>query len=129
VTQLVLVVDDEADVEVLLRQQFRRDLRAGRFVMDFAASAAQALTRIADTGEQTLILIFSDINMPGMTGLDMLPEMRARRPDVPVIMITAYGDAETHRTALDRGAEGMLTKPIDLSQLRQAIEARLGPAA
>lgn len=127
-TLLVLVVDDEADVEVLFRQQFRRDLRARRFAMDFAASAAQALTRVADTGEQTLILIFSDINMPGMNGLDMLPEMRARRPDVPVIMITAYGDAETRRTALDRGAEGLLTKPIDFGQLRQVVETRLGPA-
>ncbi|WVT73892.1 response regulator [Sinorhizobium chiapasense] len=127
-TLLVLVVDDEADVEVLFRQQFRRDLRARRFVMDFAASAAQALTRVVDTGEQTLILIFSDINMPGMNGLDMLPEMRARRPDVPVIMITAYGDPETCRTALDRGAEGLLTKPIDFVQLRQVIETRLGPA-
>jgi CheY-like chemotaxis protein len=128
VTLLVLVVDDEADVEALFRQQFRRDLRARRFVMDFAASAAQALTRVASTGEQMLILIFSDINMPGMNGLDMLPEMRARRPDVPVIMITAYGDAETRRTALDRGAEGLLTKPIDFAQLRQVIETRLGPA-
>jgi CheY-like chemotaxis protein len=123
-----LVVDDEADVEGLFRQQFRRDLRARRFAMDFAASAALALTRVADTGEQTLILILSDINMPGMNGLDMLPEMRARRPDVPVIMITAYGDAETRRTALDRGAEGLLTKPIDFGQLRQVVETRLGPA-
>ena len=128
-TVLVLVVDDEEDVEVLFRQQFRRDLRARRFGMDFAASAAQALTRIADTGEQTLILILSDINMPGMNGLDMLPEMRARRPDVPVIMITAYGDVETRKTALDRGAEGLLTKPIDFGLLRQVIEARLGQAA
>jgi CheY-like chemotaxis protein len=123
-----LVVDDEADVEGLFRQQFRRDLRARRFAMDFAASAALALTRVADTGEQTLILILSDINMPGMNGLDMLPEMRARRPDVPVIMITAYGDAETRRTALDRGAEGLLTKPIDFGQLRKVVETRLGPA-
>ncbi|MCA1369946.1 response regulator [Bradyrhizobium sp. BRP14] len=127
-TVLVLVVDDEADVEVLFRQQFRRDLHARRFVMDFAASATQALTRISDTGEQTLILILSDINMPGMNGLDMLPEVRARRPNVPVIMITAYGDAETRKTALDRGAEGLLTKPIDFGQLRQVIETRLGPA-
>ena len=127
-TLLVLVVDDEADVEALFRQRFRRDLRARRFAMDFAASAAQALARVADTGEQTLILIFSDINMPGMNGLDMLPEMRARRPDVPVIMITAYGDAETRKTALDRGAEGLLTKPIDFGQLRLVVETRLGPA-
>lgn len=128
-TVLVLVVDDEADVEDLFRQQFRRDLRTRRFMMDFVASAAQALTRIVDTGEHRLVLIFSDINMPGMSGLDMLPEMRARRPDVPVIMISAYGDAGTRGTALDRGAEGLLTKPIDFGQLRQVIDARLGPAA
>jgi len=128
-TILVLVVDDEPDLEVLFRQQFRRDIRSQRFEMEFAGSAAQALTRISDTGEQTLILILSDINMPGMSGLEMLPEVRARRPDVPVIMITAYGDAETRKTALERGAEGLLTKPIDFGQLRQEIEARLEQAA
>jgi len=127
-TVLVLVVDDEEDIEVLFRQQFRRDLRAQRFAMDFAGSAAQALTRISDTGERTLILIFSDVNMPGMSGLDMLPEVRARRPDVPVVMITAYGDAETRKVAMDRGAEGLLTKPIDFGQLRQVIEMRLEQA-
>ncbi|QOZ06881.1 response regulator [Bradyrhizobium sp. CCBAU 51765] len=124
-TVSVLVVDDEPDLEVLFRQQFRRELRAQRFVMDFAGSAAQALNRISDTGEQTLILILSDVNMPGMNGLEMLPELRARRPDVPVIMITAYGDAETRKTALERGAQALLTKPIDFDQVRQAIEARL----
>ncbi|WP_342738493.1 response regulator [Bradyrhizobium sp. B117] len=124
-TVSVLVVDDEPDLEVLFRQQFRRELRAQRFVMDFAGSAAQALNRISDTGEQTLILILSDVNMPGMNGLEMLPELRARRPDVPVIMITAYGDAETRKTALERGAQALLTKPIDFGQVRQAIEARL----
>ncbi|MGY4156280.1 CheY-like chemotaxis protein [Bradyrhizobium sp. USDA 4461] len=128
-TVSVLVVDDEPDLEVLFRQQFRRELRARRFVMDFAGSAAQALNRISDTGEQTLILILSDINMPGMSGLEMLPELRARRPDVPVIMITAYGDAETRKTALERGAQALLTKPIDFGQVRQAIQARLEQAA
>ena len=128
-TVSVLVVDDEPDLEVLFRQQFRRELRARRFVMDFAGSAAQALNRISDTGEQTLILILSDINMPGMSGLEMLPELRARRPDVPVIMITAYGDAETRKTALERGAQALLTKPIDFGQVRQGIEARLEHAA
>ena len=128
-TVSVLVVDDEPDLEVLFRQQFRRELRARRFVMDFAGSAAQALNRISDTGEQTLILILSDINMPGMSGLEMLPEVRAKRPDVPVIMITAYGDAETRRKAIERGAEGLLTKPIDFAQLRQEIDTRLGQAA
>ena len=126
---LVLVVDDEPDVEALFRQQFRRDLRAERFIMDFASSAPDALARVGDTREHSLILILSDINMPGMSGLDMLPNMRAERPDVPVIMITAYGDAETRRKALERGAEGLLTKPIDFSALRQEIDSRLGQAA
>ena len=107
---LVLVVDDEPDVEALFRQQFRRDLRAQRFVMDFANSAVDALARIAATIEQSLILILSDINMPGMTGLEMLPKVKEIRPDVPVIMITAYGDAETRRKALAGGASGQYFK-------------------
>ena len=122
---LVLVVDDEPDVEALFRQQFRRDLRAQRFVMDFAISAADALVRIANTIEQSLILILSDINMPGMTGLEMLPKVREIRPDVPVIMITAYGDAETKRKAIEGGASGLLTKPIDFALLRGEIDTRL----
>ena len=125
---LVLVVDDEPDVEALFRQQFRRDLRAQRFVLDFANSAADALSRIPSTIGQSLILILSDINMPGMTGLEMLPKVKEMRPEVPVIMITAYGDAETKRKALESGAEGLLIKPIDFSLLREEIDARL-PAA
>jgi len=129
VSVLVLVVDDEPDVEALFRQQFRRDLRAQRFVMDFAMSAADALARVAGTIEQSLILILSDINMPGMSGLEMLPKVRAERPDVPVIMITAYGDAETRRKAIERGAVGLLTKPIDFALLRHEIDSRVGQAA
>jgi CheY-like chemotaxis protein len=125
VNVLVLVVDDEPDVEALFRQQFRRDLRAQRFVMDFANSAAEALARIAATIEQSLILILSDINMPGMTGLEMLPRVKEIRPDVPVIMITAYGDAETRRKAIESGATGLLTKPIDFTLLRGEIDSRL----
>ena len=102
---LVLVVDDEPDVEVLFRQQFRRDLRAGHFTMEFAQSASAALQRIADAAGVSLILILSDINMPGMSGLELLPKAKALRPDVPVIMITAYGDAETKRKAFEAGAE------------------------
>jgi CheY-like chemotaxis protein len=125
----ILVVDDEPDVEALFRQQFRRDLRSGRFLMEFAPSAPVALARAADIADPTLILILSDINMPGMSGLEMLPRVRAERPDVPVIMITAYGDAETRRTAIEGGAVGLLTKPIDFMQLRQEIDTRLGQAA
>lgn len=126
---LVLVVDDEPDVEALFRQQFRRDLRTQRFMMDFAHSAADALSRIAGTIGQSLILILSDINMPGMTGLEMLPKVKEMRPEVPVIMITAYGDAETKRKALESGAEGLLTKPIDFALLREEIDSRLAQAA
>ena len=103
---LVLVVDDEPDVEALFRQQFRKDLRAERFTMDFASSAPDALAQIASTLEQSLILILSDINMPGMTGLEMLPKVKEIRPDVPVIMITAYGDPETKRKAIKAALRG-----------------------
>jgi CheY-like chemotaxis protein len=129
VSLLILVVDDEPDVEILFRQQFRRDLRAGRFAMEFAPSAAVALQRIADASELSLILILSDINMPGMSGLELLPKAKALRPDVPIIMITAYGDAETKRQALERGAEALLTKPIDFGMLRSEIDTRVEPTA
>jgi CheY-like chemotaxis protein len=79
---LILVVDDEPDVEVLFRQQFRRDLRAARFTMDFAQSAPMALQRITDAADHSLILILSDINMPGMSGLELLPKAKAMRPGV-----------------------------------------------
>ena len=100
---LILVVDDEPDVETLFRQQFRHDLRAGRFIMEFAQSAPAALRRITDATGVQLILVLSDINMPGISGLELLPKAKALRPDVPVIMITAYGDAETKRKALKAG--------------------------
>jgi CheY-like chemotaxis protein len=129
VTLLVLVVDDEPDVEILFRQQFRRELRAGRFTMEFASSAPAALKRITDAEAISLILILSDINMPGMSGLELLPKARAARPDVPIIMITAYGDAETKRKALEGGAEALLTKPIDFVLLRNEIETRVERAA
>ena len=120
---LVLVVDDEPDVEMLFRQQFRHDIRAGRFTMEFAPSAPAALQRITDAAGASIILILSDINMPGMSGLEMLP--KAIRPDVPVIMITAYGDAETKRKALEGGAEALFTKPIDFGALRSEIDTRV----
>ena len=126
---LILVVDDEPDVEVLFRQQFRRDLRTGRFVMDFAQSAPAALQRIGDAQGVSLILILSDINMPGMSGLELLPKAKALRPDVPVIMITAYGDAETKRKAFEGGAEALLSKPIDFVMLRSEIDMRVEQAA
>jgi CheY-like chemotaxis protein len=122
---LILVVDDELDVEMLFRQQFRRELRTGRFTMDFAQSGDSALQQINDADGASLILILSDINMPGMSGLELLPKAKAARPDVPVIMITAYGDTDTRRKALEGGAEALLTKPLDFVALRSEIDNRV----
>jgi CheY-like chemotaxis protein len=97
--------------------------------MDFALSADSALQRMSDVAGASLILILSDINMPGMTGLELLPKAKATRPDVPVIMITAYGDADTERKALASGADALLTKPIDFDALRNRIDSRLASAA
>src|SRR5262245_16992740 len=110
---------------MLFRQQFRCDLRAGRFTFEFAQSAAAALQCIEKAADVSLILILSDINMPGMTGLEMLPKAKAVRPDVPVIMITAYGHAETKQKALEGGAEALSTKPIDFAMLRSEINTGL----
>jgi CheY-like chemotaxis protein len=128
-TLLILVVDDEPDVQELFRQQFRRELREGRFVMEFAHSAAAALSRIENERDAALILILSDINMPGMTGLELLPKVKSMRPEVPVVMITAYGDAETRRMEFDGCGLGFVTTPIDFIVLKVENETRLGRVA
>ena len=122
---LILVVDDEADVEMLFRQQFRKDIRDGRFTLEFALSANDALAQLARANEARLILILSDINMPGMSGLELLPKIKASHPDVPVVMITAYGDAGTRNKALALGAQDLLTKPVDFAALKARINAHL----
>ena len=127
-TVLVLVVDDEPDIEPLFRQQFRRELRTGQFTISFAPNADEAMTLIRGKLEVSLILILSDINMPGMSGLDMLPLAKAARPEVPVIMVTAYGDADTERKVLENGADGLISKPIDFAALRREIRSRLEAA-
>jgi len=129
VNLLILVVDDEPDVELLFRQHFRRDLREKRFSMEFAQSVNLALERIQATSDRALILILSDINMPGMSGLELLSKAKVLRPDVPIIMITAYGDAETKREALENGAEALLTKPLDFAVLRSEIDNRIERSA
>ena len=121
----IVVVDDEPDVEGMFKQHFRRDLRSGRFVMEFALSAPAALEKVKAIPDPSLILILSDINMAGMSGLEMLPKVKAERPNVPVIMITAYGDETTRKRAADLGAAGLLPKPIDFSLVRQKIDERL----
>lgn len=124
----VLVVDDEPDVETLFRQQFRREVRQGLYVLDFALSGAAALEKLADHVGEEIILLVSDINMPGMTGLELLPVVKQRRPDLPVFMISAYGDADTVATALQRGANKFLTKPVDFPQLKQDVSAVIAEA-
>jgi CheY-like chemotaxis protein len=128
-TVRILVVDDESDIEMLFKQQFRRELREGRFVLDFAGSGDEALAKMKANGAGSLILLVSDINMPGMSGLDLLVRIKEERPDLPVLMITAYGDASTRRVALERGADGLLTKPLDFSALRAEIQARVAGGA
>jgi CheY-like chemotaxis protein len=127
-TVKVLVVDDEPDVETLFRQQFRREIRQGLYLMDFALSGAAALEMLEDHVGDDIILLVSDINMPGMSGLDLLPEVKQRRPNLPVFMISAYGDAGTVATALERGANKFLTKPVDFPQLKQDVSAVIADA-
>jgi CheY-like chemotaxis protein len=125
----IVVVDDEPDVEGMFRQHFRRDLRSGRFMMEFALSAPAALEQVKAIPDPSLVLILSDINMPGMSGLEMLPMVKAERPNVPVIMITAYGDDATRRKAAELGAAGLIAKPIDFGVLRAEIDQRLDGTA
>ena len=126
-TVSILVVDDEPDVADLFRQRFRREVREGTYVMHFAASGEQALERLADEIKPQLIVILSDINMPGMDGLTLLDEVKQRFPDLPVMMITAYGDDERRRRAAANGAAEFITKPVDFDQLKAQL--RQLPAA
>ena len=122
-TVRVLVVDDEPDVETLFRQQFRREVRQGLYVLDFALSGPAALDKLDGCIGEEIILLVSDINMPGMSGLDLLPAVKARRPELPVFMISAYGDADRIAMALDRGASKFMTKPVDFPKLKQDVMA------
>jgi CheY-like chemotaxis protein len=117
----ILVVDDEPDVAELFRQRFRRETRHGSYVMHFAASGEQALDLLAGEIEPTLIVILSDINMPGMDGLLLLGEIKQRRPDLPVMMVTAYGDDERRRRADELGAFEFITKPVDFEHLKAQL--------
>jgi CheY-like chemotaxis protein len=117
----ILVVDDEPDVADLFRQHFRREARQGTYVMHFAASGEEALDKLADGIRPQLIVILSDINMPGMDGLGLLREIKAQRPDLPVMMVTAYGDDERRRQASEYGAAEFITKPVDFVFLKEQL--------
>ena len=118
----ILVVDDEADVADLFRQSFRREVRAGTYAMHFADSAEAALKLLRAGIVPPLIVILSDINMPGMDGLHLLGEIRRRWPELPAIMVTAYGDDERRRRASELGALEFLTKPVDFDHLKARLK-------
>jgi CheY-like chemotaxis protein len=117
----IMVVDDEPDVAELFRQRFRHETRQGTYVMHFAGSGEQALDLLASEVQPTLIVILSDINMPGMDGLQLLGEIKQRRPDMPVMMVTAYGDDERRRRAQELGAFEFITKPVDFDHLKEQL--------
>ena len=118
---MVLVVDDEEDVQWLFKQRFRKELRSGDIDLQFAFSGEQALNFLRGVLAADVMLILSDINMPGMTGLELLKEVNEEFPQLPVHMITAYGDETNYRTAMDYGADGYMTKPLDFEQLKSKV--------
>jgi CheY-like chemotaxis protein len=117
----ILIVDDEPDVAELFRQRFRREARHGTYVLHFAFSAEEALARLAGEIEPQLIVILSDINMPGMDGLALLREIKKMRPELPVMMVTAYGDEERRRRASEYGASEFISKPVDFDFLKEQL--------
>jgi two-component system, response regulator, stage 0 sporulation protein F len=120
-TVSILVVDDEADVAELFRQRFRREARQGTYVLHFANSGGEALALLNDDIEPDLLAVLSDVNMPGMDGLQLLGEIKHRFPDLPVMMVTAYGDDERRRTARQLGAAEFIAKPVDFDRLKEQL--------
>jgi CheY-like chemotaxis protein len=117
-----LVVDDERDVEMLFRQKFRKEIRSGLIELEFAFSGQDAINRLQSTQPPDVLYIFSDINMPGMSGLELLDKVKMQFPQIQVSMISAYGDDDNYQRAIESGAKEFFTKPIDFSSLKMEIE-------
>ena len=120
-TTHILMVDDEPDAQELFRQNFRREIRDGAYAFDFALSGEAALEMLRGETPPKVVMVLSDINMPGMSGIELLAEIRKTWPEVGVFMITAYGDASTAERARQLGAERFLTKPLDFELLKQDL--------
>jgi CheY-like chemotaxis protein len=120
-TVSILVVDDEPDVADMFRQRFRREARQGTYVLHFAGSGEEALDQLRGPIQPELLVILSDINMPGMDGLTLLREVKRRWPEMPVMMVTAYGDDERRRRASEFGAIEFITKPVDFEYLKAQL--------
>jgi two-component system, response regulator, stage 0 sporulation protein F len=117
----VLIVDDETDVEILFKQQFRKEIKQGLVELCYAFSGEEALALLASVQPPDIVCILSDINMPGMTGLELLRIVKERYPNIRVSMITAYGDDYNFKTAMSTGAEHYFTKPIDFLQVKKDV--------
>ena len=117
----ILVVDDEQDVELLFRQRFRREIRSGRLQLSFALSAKEALSYLANGGSAGLMVLLSDINMPGMSGIELLKKTKKVYPNLPVYLITAYGDETNRQNAIEYGCDGYMTKPLDFKYLKNKV--------
>jgi len=120
-TTHILMVDDEPDAQELFRQNFRREIREQVYAFDFALSGEAALEILKGQTPPRVVMVLSDINMPGMSGIDLLAEIRKTWPGVSVFMITAYGDNATETSARELGAECFLTKPVDFTALKQDL--------
>ncbi|MFN0187430.1 MAG: response regulator [Bacteroidia bacterium] len=117
----ILVVDDEQDVEFLFKQRFRKSIREGEINIDFAFSGEEALAFLHQPGSTDIALILSDINMPGMTGFELLEKVKSEYPELKVMMISAYGDDEHTQKAIRLGADELLAKPIDFKKLEEKL--------
>jgi CheY-like chemotaxis protein len=117
----ILIVDDEQDVEIMFLQKFRREIKSKLLEVEFAFSGAQALEKLGQFGSPDIVYVFSDINMPGMSGLELLENIKTRFPQIQVSMISAYGDRENYNKAIESGAKGFFTKPVDFESLKNEI--------
>jgi two-component system, response regulator, stage 0 sporulation protein F len=117
----ILIVDDEKDVEMLFRQKFRKELKMYDLELVFAFSGDEALAILGSSNPPEIMYIFSDINMPGMTGLELLENVKTKYPQITVSMISAYGDSDNFNRAMNSGAKGFFTKPIDFDSLKKEI--------